>query len=111
MFPAAVVAMTKILPSRLHVTSITFAAAVAGAGACVFPFVVGAVAQKRGVGLLRWFVIAMLGGLTVVWVLGVPRIGGRDGKGREDEKSDEEGEERGKRWWKMGIGKRRRRGV
>ena len=87
MFPAAIVATTKLLPQRLHVSSITFAAAVAGGGACVFPFVVGAVAQRQGVGLLRWFIIAMLGGLTLVWVVGVPRISNSDRKGKR------------KRWW------------
>lgn len=83
MFPAAVVATTKLLDQRLHVTSITFAAAVAGAGACVFPFAVGSIAKREGVGLLKWFVIAMNGVLLLVWLIGVPPIdreGGADGR-------------------------------
>ncbi|KAF5017057.1 hypothetical protein F66182_11072 [Fusarium sp. NRRL 66182] len=38
LFPAAVVAATKLLPKHLHVTAIGFAAALGGAGAAVFPF-------------------------------------------------------------------------
>ena len=41
LFPAAVVATTRLLPAHLHIGAIGFAAAVGGSGACVLPFAVG----------------------------------------------------------------------
>lgn len=80
MFPAAVVAATKLLPRHLHVSSIGFAAALGGAGAAVFPFAVGALAQAKGVQVLQPFILALLGAILCVW-LGLPRMS----KGRNSE--------------------------
>ncbi len=44
LFPAAIVAATKLFPSDYHVSAIGFAAAFGGGGAAIFPFVVGAIA-------------------------------------------------------------------
>jgi fucose permease len=49
LFPAAIVAATKLLPRHLHVSAIGFAAAFGGSGAAIFPFAVGAIAQAKGV--------------------------------------------------------------
>nr|POF02399.1 bypass of stop codon protein 6 [Quercus suber] len=49
MFPAAMVACTKLLPKHLHVSGIGFAAAFGGSGGAIFPFAVGAIAQSKGV--------------------------------------------------------------
>ncbi|KKA25033.1 MFS transporter [Rasamsonia emersonii CBS 393.64] len=73
MFPAAVVAATKLLPRHLHVSSIGFAAALGGAGAAVFPFAVGALAQAKGVQVLQPFILALLGAILCVW-LGLPHM-------------------------------------
>lgn len=73
MFPAAVVACTKLLPRHLHVSAIGFAAAFGGSGAAVFPFLVGAIAQTRGVQVLQPFALALLGAVLIVW-LGMPRM-------------------------------------
>jgi fucose permease len=48
LFPAAIVVATKLLPQRLHVSAIGFAAAFGGGGAAIFPFAVGAIAQGKG---------------------------------------------------------------
>ena len=53
MFPAAVVAATKLLPRHLHVSAIGFSAAFGGGGAAIFPFAVGAIAQAKGVQVFR----------------------------------------------------------
>lgn len=55
LFPAAVVATTKLLPKHLHVSGIGFAAAFGGSGAAVFPFVTGVIAQARGVQVRCYF--------------------------------------------------------
>ena len=73
MFPAAVVAETKLLPKRLHVAAVGFAAAFGASGACVFPFAVGAIAQAKGVGVLQPIVLALLAVLLGVWWL-IPKL-------------------------------------
>ncbi|KAI9694211.1 MAG: hypothetical protein M1822_003483 [Bathelium mastoideum] len=74
MFPAAVVAATKLLPRHLHVSAVGFASAFGGGGAAVFPFAVGAIAQAKGVQVLQPIVLAMLAALWVCW-MALPRIG------------------------------------
>ncbi|KAH8700578.1 putative MFS transporter [Talaromyces proteolyticus] len=73
LFPAAVVAATKLLPKHLHVTSIGFASALGSAGAAVFPFAVGAIAQVKGVQVLQPFALALLIAVLGTWLL-VPRM-------------------------------------
>ena len=73
LFPSAVVVGTKILPERLHVVGIGFAAAVGGGGAAVLPFAVGAIAQARGVASLEPIVLAILVLLLGLWWM-FPRI-------------------------------------
>ncbi|KAI1077269.1 MFS general substrate transporter [Whalleya microplaca] len=73
LFPAVIVAMSKLLPRRLHVGAIGFAAAFGGSGAAVLPFAVGAIAQARGVQVLQPIVLALLGGILGVWVA-LPRL-------------------------------------
>lgn len=76
LFPAAVIAATRILPKHLHVSSIGFAIAAGGGGAAIFPFVVGAIAQAKGVQVLQPFILALLGATFCLW-LGMPRMGKR----------------------------------
>ena len=85
MFPAAVIAATKLLPLHLHVSGIGFAAAVGAAGACVLPFAVGAIAQVKGVQVLMPIVLAMLVADAATWAF-LPRLR----KGDWDEPGDEE---------------------
>lgn len=72
-FPAVVVVATKLLPRSLHVSAIGFAAAVGGVGASVLPFAMGALAEARGVQVLQPFIIALSGGILLLW-LGLPRM-------------------------------------
>lgn len=73
LFPAAIVAVTRILPKHLHVSSIGFVAAFGGSGGAIFPFGVGAVAQAKGVQVLQPIILALL---VVIWGLWVclPRL-------------------------------------
>lgn len=82
LFPAAVVALTKLLPKHLHVPAIGFSAAFGGGGACVLPFAVGAIAQRAGVQVLQPIIMAMLVVAVLLWAIGMPRIkkGGDDDK-------------------------------
>ncbi len=74
LFPAAVVALTKLLPKHMHVPAIGFSAAFGGGGACVLPFGVGAIAQNAGVQVLQPVILAMLVLATLLWAIGMPRI-------------------------------------
>lgn len=67
LFPAAIVAATKLLPADYHVSAIGFAAAFGGGGAAVFPFAVGAIAQSKGVQVLQPVVLAILAFIFIVW--------------------------------------------
>ncbi|KAK0705159.1 major facilitator superfamily domain-containing protein, partial [Lasiosphaeris hirsuta] len=71
LFPAAIVAATKLLPSDYHVSAIGFAAAFGGGGAAIFPFAVGAIAQSKGVIVLQPIVLAILAFILMMW-LGLP---------------------------------------
>ena len=73
LFPAAVVVLTKLLPKQQHVPAVGFAAALGASGACVFPFAVGAIANKKGVKVLEPIILAMLVACLGVWLC-IPRL-------------------------------------
>jgi fucose permease len=73
LFPAAIVAATKLLPRHLHVSAIGFAAAIGGSGGAIFPFAVGAIAQSKGVQVLQPIILAGLGVILGLWLC-LPRI-------------------------------------
>ena len=108
LFPGAIVAATALLPKHLHVSAIGFAAAVGGGGAAVFPFAVGAIAQKAGVQVLMPIVVALLVVDLGLW-LGLPRKGGtRRAEGEEGLSEEERGGKWRKRLGVEGLMKRRR---
>ena len=73
LFPAAVIACTKLLPQRLHVGAVGFSSALGGSGASVLPFAVGAIASAKGVQTLQPIILTLLGVLLALW-LSLPKI-------------------------------------
>ncbi|QIW99030.1 hypothetical protein AMS68_004548 [Peltaster fructicola] len=73
LFPAGIVAMTKLLPKHLHVSAIGFAAAFGSSGGAIFPFVVGVLAQAKGVQVLQPIILAILAVTLMLWI-GLPRM-------------------------------------
>ena len=73
LFPAGIVAMSKLLPRHLHVGAIGFAAAFGGGGAAILPFAVGAIAQAKGVQVLQPIILALLSVILILWI-GLPRM-------------------------------------
>jgi len=67
LFPAIVVAATKVLPAYLHVSAIGFAAAFGGGGAAILPFAIGSLAQAKGVRVLQPIILAVLAVLLLLW--------------------------------------------
>lgn len=68
LFPAIVVATTKVLPSYLHVSAIGFAAAFGGSGGAILPFAIGSLAQAKGVSILQPIILAVLVVLLLLWL-------------------------------------------
>ncbi|KAB8289812.1 hypothetical protein EYC80_010445 [Monilinia laxa] len=83
LFPTAIVLVTKLIPKELHVSSIGFATALGGSGGAIFPFVVGALVQARGVSSLQPVVLALLVVIAGLWML-VPRKGKGERNGNEE---------------------------
>lgn len=72
-FASVIVVMSKLLPRHLHVGAIGFAAACGSSGAAVLPFAVGAIAQAKGVQVLKPVILALLVIVLGIWVA-LPRI-------------------------------------
>lgn len=73
LFPTAVLTLSRILPSRLHVASVGFASSFGGAGSAVFPFITGAIAESRGTWVLQPIVIALILAMLLLWIY-IPTI-------------------------------------
>ncbi|KAH8429393.1 MFS transporter [Aspergillus melleus] len=75
-YPGVVVVSTRLLPRNLHVAAIGFAAAFSMGGGAVFPFMVGAIAQTKGVMVLQPILLAMLTVALAIWatLLRVPKL-------------------------------------
>lgn len=88
LFPAAIVAATRLLPSDYHVSAIGFSAAFGGGGAAVFPFAVGAIASSKGVEVLQPIIVAILAFISLLWLAlpGGLRRGGLEHARDTDEK-------------------------
>ncbi|TVY83691.1 Bypass of stop codon protein [Lachnellula suecica] len=69
LFPTAMVFVTKLMPKHLHVGSVGFAAAFGGSGGAIFPFIIGAIAQARGVKSLQPVILALLVAIASMWLL------------------------------------------
>lgn len=73
LFPSVVLVVNKLLPRHQHVSVIGFAAAFAGCGAAVLPFLTGLLAQATDIKVLQPIVLALLVLLLVIWLL-FPRL-------------------------------------
>ena len=69
LFPAAIIAATKLLPPHLHVSGVGIAATMGSTGACLLPFAVGAIAEAKGVQVLMPTVLAFLVADAIIWGL------------------------------------------
>ncbi|KAH7418970.1 MFS transporter [Cadophora sp. MPI-SDFR-AT-0126] len=72
LFPEAVILQTKLIDRSLHVAAVGFACALGSAGGCVFPFLVGVIANTYGIQMLLPVVMVMLLLCLTCWLL-LPR--------------------------------------
>ena len=77
LFPTAIVLVTKLMPKHLHVGSIGFATAFGGSGGAIFPFIVGAIAQAKGVKSLQPVILGLLAAISGLWLF-LPNSGKKD---------------------------------
>ena len=68
-FPTAIVVAAKLLPEKLHVTSIGIISTLGCTGSTVFPFIFGVLAQHAGVKYLPTFVFGVICVLAGLWLL------------------------------------------
>ncbi|RYP91584.1 hypothetical protein DL770_002298 [Monosporascus sp. CRB-9-2] len=73
LFPAIVTVVNKLTPKHLHIAVIGFASALGACGAALIPFNIGILAQIASVMVLQPVVLAVLGGMLVIWTL-LPKI-------------------------------------
>ena len=60
LFPTGIVMITRLLPRELHVGAVAGVAAAGQVGSALFPFIVGATAERLGIQALQPFVFALL---------------------------------------------------
>lgn len=68
-FPGVVAVATRLLPKNVHVAAIGFSAALSMGGGSVFPFMIGAVSQAKGVEVLQPIMLAMLAVALGIWLV------------------------------------------
>lgn len=68
LFPAAITMTAKLLPKQIHVSAIGFGMALGGTGGTVFPFIIGAAAESKGVSVLQPIVLSLIIVVTIVWL-------------------------------------------
>jgi fucose permease len=68
LFPAAIIVAAKLLPKHIHVSAIGLASTLGTSGGTIFPFVVGAIAQVKGVQVLQPIVLSMLVVALGIWL-------------------------------------------
>lgn len=89
LFGTAIVLTTKLTPRRLHVGTIGFGAAMGGSGGAIFPFLVGVIAQRKGVKTLQPVILALFVAISICWFM-LPRV--RNGKTVLESDEENEGE-------------------
>ncbi|QGA18904.1 hypothetical protein EYB26_006589 [Talaromyces marneffei] len=67
-FPGVVVVTTRLLPKNVHVAAISFTTALSMGGGSVFPFMIGAISQAKGVNILQPIILAMLSAALLIWL-------------------------------------------
>lgn len=66
-YPVAISVLTKVVPRRLHSSSIAFCAALGQTGSAIFPFITGALAQRFSPIVLQPVMIILLGTMQILW--------------------------------------------
>ncbi|KAF4830851.1 Bypass of stop codon protein 6 [Colletotrichum tropicale] len=68
-FPAVIVCLSRLLPQRMRVSAIGICSAIGASGASVIPFMVGAIAQAKGVAVLQPIILSVLAVCFLLWLL------------------------------------------
>ncbi|KAL2795126.1 major facilitator superfamily domain-containing protein [Aspergillus keveii] len=66
-FPCVILCLSDLLPSRMRVSAVGICSAVGASGASIIPFMVGAIAQAKGVAVLQPIILAFLVLCFIIW--------------------------------------------
>ena len=66
-FAAAIQVASEIIPRKVRASALSLVFVVAQLGGSVFPALMGAVADQKGVGVLQPIVLALLAAMGVTW--------------------------------------------
>ena len=67
LYPTGIVMVTRLMPRELHVSAVATVAAAGQIGNAVFPFILGAAAERLGIQALQPFVFGLLALALAVW--------------------------------------------
>ncbi|KAJ5634247.1 hypothetical protein N7528_002089 [Penicillium herquei] len=73
LFPAAVICVAKLVPRSIQVPAIGMCAAVGASGASIVPFLVGVIADAKGVKSLQPIILACLALCLGIWLI-LPKL-------------------------------------
>ncbi|KAH7127609.1 MFS transporter [Dactylonectria macrodidyma] len=68
LFPCVIVCISRLLPLSMKTVAIGICAAVGASGASIVPFLVGAIAQAKGVTVLQPIILAFLALCMLLWL-------------------------------------------
>ena len=86
LFATAIALTVKLMPKDLHVGNAGFATAFGGSGGAVFPFIVEAITQSKGVKSLPPVILDLLDAISALWLI-FPRFGEEE-SGEEDDETE-----------------------
>jgi fucose permease len=68
LFPESVIALVQLLPKELHIAGVGMAVTLGSAGGCVFPFIIGTLANVAGIKVLPLVILVMLVSCSLLWL-------------------------------------------
>ncbi|KAL3491004.1 major facilitator superfamily domain-containing protein [Aspergillus germanicus] len=71
LFPESVITLVHLLPKELHIAGIGIAVTLGSAGGCVFPFIIGTLANVAGIGVLPLVIFVMLVSCSLLWFFSI----------------------------------------
>jgi fucose permease len=69
LFPSSIVLMCSMLREELHVGAVSLVASVGQVGGSLLPFAIGVMAEKLGIRVFQFVIVAQLAATLVVWVV------------------------------------------
>lgn len=69
LFPSGIVILTRLLPSELHIASVSFVSSLGQVGGAFLPFAIGALIEGLGIGIFRYAILLQTVLALCVWIV------------------------------------------